>query len=605
MKDLNRFIELIRPYSTKLLLYFFFATMMVLFNALSFVMTGPFFQMLFEPEQFKDIVKPESITGVKSLMDTAQFQLGQYITTDGQKAALILLTSITVGVFFFKNVFRYCAVYTIIPVRYGVAKSLRDKLFDKVLELPLSFFANERKGDLIVKMTNDVEEFRQSALKMLESILRDPFAIIIAFSIMVSISVKLMLISILMVLFIVFVIARISGNLKRKSTKAQDKMADLTSTVDETLGGLRIIKGFNALNFQRNKFQKENDEHQNMLTRISWRIDIASPLSEFLGVSAICGLLLIGGFFVFNGDFNAGDLISFIAVFWSMITPLKSFATSFFNIKKGFGAADRIYDLLLTPSNISDQPDAKAIQSLEHQIEYKDVHFSYESDREILNGVSFTLKKGKILAVVGMSGAGKSTLVDLLPRFYDIQKGEILIDNSNIKQLKLENLRNLIGIVSQEPILFNDTIFNNISFGLDNITKKQVEEAAKIANAHDFIIETEQGYQTIIGDRGVKLSGGQRQRLTIARAILRNPPILILDEATSSLDSKSEKLVQDALYKLMQNRTSIVIAHRLSTIQHADEIIVMQEGKVIEQGNHDELLSKNNVYKKLVELQSI
>jgi ABC-type multidrug transport system fused ATPase/permease subunit len=577
---------------------------MVFFNALSFVMSGPFFQILFEPEKIQ-IDAPAAVTDLNTLIQSMQYELSIYIEQNGQEKALMFICLFIIGVFFFKNAFRYLSVFTIIPVRYGVAKSLRNRLFDKILHLPLHFFADERKGDLIIKMTNDVEEFRVSSLKMLESLLRDPFAIVLSFGIMISISLKLTLIAMVMIIFIVLVIARVSSKLKQKSTKAQDKMADMTSTVEETLGGLRIIKGFNALNYQRNKFNTENQAHQDMLTRISWRIDTASPLSEFLGASAVVGLLLIGGFLAVRGEFIPGALISFIAMFWSMITPLKSLSNAFFNLKKGFGAADRIYSLLETTSSIQESPNAKNIQNIQKNIEYRNVSFSYENDRQILNDVSFNLPKGKILALVGASGAGKSTLVDLLPRFYDIENGEILIDGVNIKDLKISDLRELMGIVSQEPVLFNDTILNNISFGIENLSQEQIENAAKIANAHDFILEAENGYQTMIGDRGVKLSGGQRQRLTIARAILRNPPILILDEATSSLDSKSEKLVQDALYKLMKNRTSIVIAHRLSTIQHADEILVMHEGKVVEQGNHETLLKKEGMYKKLVELQTI
>ncbi|MGB0861261.1 MAG: ABC transporter ATP-binding protein [Saprospiraceae bacterium] len=604
MKDFKRLFSLLKPYRLRMLLFFIFATLMVFFNALSFVMSGPFFQILFEPEKIQ-IEAPAAVNDLKTLIQSSQYELSVYIEQNGQEKALMFICLFIIAVFFFKNVFRYLSVFTIIPVRYGVAKSLRNRLFDKILDLPLRFFADERKGDLIIKMTNDVEEFRLSSLKMIESLLRDPFAIILSFGVMISISLKLTLIAIVMIIFIVLVIARVSSKLKQKSTKAQDKMADMTSTVEETLGGLRIIKGFNALNYQRNKFNTENETHQNMLTRISWRIDTASPLSEFMGASAVVGLLLIGGSLAVRGEFIPGALISFIALFWSMITPLKSLSNAFFNLKKGFGAADRIYSLLETPSSIQDAENAQSIKNIHKNIEYRNVDFSYENDRQILNNVSFNLPKGKILALVGASGAGKSTLVDLLPRFYDIESGEILLDGINIKALKMSDLRELMGIVSQEPVLFNDTILNNISFGLENISEAQVIEAAKIANAHDFILEAEQGYQTIIGDRGVKLSGGQRQRLTIARAILRNPPILILDEATSSLDSKSEKLVQDALFKLMKNRTSIVIAHRLSTIQHADEILVMNEGRVIEQGNHETLLKKGGMYKKLVELQTI
>jgi len=604
MKDFKRLFFLVRPYGWRIFLFFVFATLMVIFTTLTFVMSSPFLQVLFEPEALT-ITTPPPVVDLNSLMESSQHQLGEYIKIHGQGETLKLLCLFIIGVFFLKNVFRYAAVFTIIPVRYGVAKTLRDKLFEKVLQLPLSYFADERKGDLIVRMTNDVEEFRKYALDMMESLFRDPFAIILSFAFMLAISTKLTLIALGMMLFIVFVIARVSGKLKQKSTKAQNKMADITSLVEEALGGLRIIKGFNALNYQRKKFQKENNIHRNILTQISWRIDTASPLSEFLGATAVSLLLLIGGFFVVNGEFLAGNLIAFIAIFWSMISPLKGFSNAIFNLKKGFGAAHRIYDLLETHSNIIEKENAHSIQTLETGVEYNNVSFGYTADREVLQNISFRLPKGKILALVGASGSGKSTLVDLLPRFYDIQNGDILIDNISVKDYKIGELRELMGIVSQDPILFNDTIENNISFGLENVTKEEVIEAAKKANAHEFILQSEQGYETIIGDRGIKLSGGQRQRITIARAILRNPQILILDEATSSLDSESEQLVQDALSKLMKNRTSIVIAHRLSTIQNANEILVMNEGKIVERGNHEELLNNNGVYQKLVELQKL
>lgn len=577
---------------------------MMLFSFLSFVVSAPFFQILFEPERVNLQDEP-SITGLKSAAKYGEYWLGNYVVENGQAKAIVFICIVIVIVYFLKNLFRYLSVFTIIPVRYGVAKQLRNQLFDKVLHLPLAFFADERKGNLIVKMTNDVEEFRISILNMLESVLRDPFAIVLSFAFMIALSPQLTLISVGLVVFIALTIAGIGGRLRQKSTKAQKKMGELTSTVEETISGLRIIKGFNALKYQLNKFSAENDEHEHILTRISWRIDIASPLSEFLGAIALCALLILGGSFVAEGAISSSEFIAFIAAFWSLITPLKDFSKSFFNIKKGLGAADRIYELLDATSDIQEIAAPKPIKELQSSIEYRNVSFAYNNEREVLQNISFQLPKGQLLAIVGASGGGKSTLVDLLPRFYDISDGDILIDGTNIKSYKLEDLRGLMGIVSQEPVLFNDTIENNISFGLDNVSREAVIAAAKTANAHDFILEAENGYDTIIGDRGVKLSGGQRQRLTIARAILRNPQILILDEATSALDSESEQLVQDALVKLMKNRTSIVIAHRLSTIQNANEILVVNEGKIVERGNHETLLRKAGIYQKLVDLQKI
>lgn len=604
MKDFKRLFILVRPYHWRILVFFVFATLMVIFNTLTFVMSSPFLQVLFDPEALK-VTSPPPINDLNAVMEASQYQLGEYIKLHGQGETLKLLCLFIIAVFFLKNLFRYAAVFTIIPVRHGIAKTLRDQLFEKVLQLPLSYFAEERKGDLIVRMTNDIEEFRKHSLNMLEALLKDPFAIILSFVFLLAISPKLTLIAVGMMLFIVLVIARVSSTLKFKSTKAQNKMADITIIVEEALSGLRIIKGFNALNYQRQKFRAENNSHKNILSRISWRTASASPLSEFLGATSVSLLLLIGGYFVVNGEFLAGNLIAFIAVFWSMITPLKGLANAYFNLKKGFGAGERINELLHAESNILEKDNPKPIEVLNASVEYKNVSFAYNNDQTVLQNISFRLQKGKILALVGASGSGKSTLVDLLPRFYDTQTGDILIDGVSVKDYKIGDLRQLMGIVSQEPILFNDTIENNIAFGLNNVSKEKIMAAAKKANAHDFILQSPNGYGTIIGDRGMKLSGGQRQRLTIARAILRNPQILILDEATSSLDSESEQLVQDALSKLMQNRTSIVIAHRLSTIQNADEILVLNEGKIVERGTHHHLLDKNGIYQKLVELQTL
>lgn len=602
MEDLKRFGSLMRPYLGRLGIYFVFANLMMLFNFLSFVVIGPFFNILFKPDAF-NLKEPTTITNLDTAKAYGEYWLGTYVNNHGQEQALVLICILIVIIYFLKNLFRYLSLFTIIPVRYGVAKKLRDLLFHKILKLPLAFYAEEQKGNLIVKMTNDVEEFRISTLNMLESILRDPIAIVFSFVFMVSISGQLTLISIGLVLFIVVLIAGLGGRLRQKSTKAQHKMGEITSIVEETISGLRIVKGFNAIKYTTSKFEKENNNHKNLLTRISLRIDIASPMSEFLGAVALCCLLIVGGKFVAEEQVSANDFIIFLGTFWSMVTPLKSFAKSLFNIQKGLGAWDRLRQLLDEPMMIQEIDHPKSIHELKSEIVYDNVSFAYNDDRSVLENISFRLKKGNILALVGASGGGKSTLVDLLPRFYDVQSGAIQIDGTNIKDYKLGDLRGLMGIVSQEPILFNDTIINNIAFGLDNVSKEQIVQAAKAANAHDFIIETENGYETIIGDRGLKLSGGQRQRLTIARAILNNPQILILDEATSALDSESEQLVQDALYKLMQNRTSIVIAHRLSTIQHADEILVLNEGKIVERGTHETLLEKKGVYEKLVDLQ--
>ncbi len=604
MVSIRELLKLIRPYRGRIVVFFFFANLMMIFNLLSIVISVPFLEVLFQSETL-ELKPPEAVTDVKSATAYGKYMLGAYIEEHGQEQAITLICILIIIIYFFKNLFRYLSVFTIIPVRYGVSKSMRDRLFKKVLELPIAYYNQERKGNIIVKMTTDIEEFRKSTLNMLESVLKDPLAIITSFAIMVSLSPRLTLISLLLVLFIAIVVAGVSSRIRQKSTKAQIKMGVLTSIVEEAIGGMRIVKSFNALNYKMKKFERENNAHKWILTRISWRLDSASPLSEFFGAVALSGLLIFGGRSVAQGEISAGDFLTILGIFWSMVSPIKNLSKSFFNIKKGLGAADRIYELLETTSNIVEQPNPKGIHQFKESIDYKDVTFSYTDDRPILEKISFKLQKGQILAIVGASGSGKSTLVDLLPRFYDIQAGQIQIDGIDIREYKIEDLRGLMGIVSQEPILFNDTIRNNISFGIEEITDEAIISAAKMANAHDFILETEAGYDTIIGDRGVKLSGGQRQRLTIARAILRNPQILILDEATSSLDSKSEQLVQDALYQLMRNRTSIVIAHRLSTIQNADEIIVLQEGEIVERGTHETLIKKEGIYTKLVELQKL
>ena len=602
MEDFKRFITLIRPHFRTLSIYFFFANLMMIFNLLSFIVGGPFFQVLFKSEDYQ-VAKPEAIDSMKNLTQYAEYWISSYVSDNGQEQGILLICALIISIYFFKNLFRYLSIYTIIPVRYGVAKTLRDRLFRKVLTLPLAFYTEERKGNIIVKMTNDVEEFRKSTLDVLEAILRDPLIIIVTFMLMFGISTKLTFISVGLVLMIVILIAGLGGRIRQKSTRAQKKMGEITSIVEETISGLRIVKGFNALAYKTKKFEEQNNLHKYILTRISWRIDVASPLSEFLGAIALSCLLIVGGRFVASGAISPSNFIIFLGAFWSMVTPLKSLSKSVFSIKKGLGASDRIYELLDAPTTIQEIENPKSITELKSEIVYNNVSFAYNEDREVLQNISFNLKKGKILALVGASGGGKSTLVDLLPRFYDVQSGSIQIDGVDIKDYKLSELRNLMGIVSQEPILFNDSIANNIAFGLENLSQEQVVEAAKAANAHEFIEETENGYDTIIGDRGMKLSGGQRQRLTIARAILSNPQILILDEATSALDSESEQLVQDALFKLMQNRTSIAIAHRLSTIQHADEILVLKEGRIVERGTHETLLLKKGVYEKLVELQ--
>lgn len=596
-----RYIKYYKAHAAFNILFNIFTTF---FTIVSFLVLKPFLDILFT----EGTTYAPAATGdgfIAQIVGLFNSYLVEYINIYGKKAGL-LFVCIVVGItFFLKNLFRYLALWVMSPVRYGIEHHLRQEVFEKLLMLPLSYFSEERKGDLMSRITSDVNEIQWSVLQSLETIVRSPVAIIGSLLVMVYISPTLTGFSFLLILFVGLIIGGIGKTLRKKSAKAQQSLGNLLSILDETLGGLRIVQGFAAEDYKREKFGKENRYYYGMMKRIMRRKDLSSPLTEFLGISIVLVLLLFGGNLVFEGHFEASTFVVFVMMFYNIIDPAKSFSSAFYAIQKGSAAAERVNTILDTPVAIQDAPNAQAIKTLEKGIEFQNISFEYEEGNPTLQNINLSIPKGQSIALVGSSGAGKSTLVDLLPRFYDVENGNILIDGQNIKAYKLQDLRNLMGIVSQEAILFNDSIYNNIVFGLKNISPAQVEEAAKVANAHDFILAAENGYQSIIGDRGTKLSGGQRQRITLARAILRNPPILILDEATSSLDSESEKLVQDALIKVMQNRTSIVIAHRLSTIQHVDQIIVMQKGQIIERGTHEELLKKGGVYKKLVHLQTM
>lgn len=439
---------------------------------------------------------------------------------------------------------------------------------------------------------------------MIEVVFREPLAILASLGVMLYISPRLTLFVLVLLAFTVVIIGSIGKTLKKTSAKAQDSLGKILTILDEALGGLRVIKGFNAETAQEEKFNAENNRYRRTMNRLLWRKDLSSPLSEFLGICVIVILLWYGAALVFDEALKAQTFIVFVTMFYNIIGPAKSFSTAFYNIQKGAAAADRINDILKTENTITDAPQAQPISHFNKKIEYKNVHFYYNKNEIVLNNINLNIEKGKTIALVGASGGGKSTLADLLPRFYDVTHGQIMIDDVDIRAYRLADLRALMGIVTQEAVLFNDTIYNNIAFGWSGASPEKVREAARIANAHEFIMATEKGYDTFIGDRGSKLSGGQKQRLTIARAILRNPPILILDEATSALDSESEKLVQDALNRIMDGRTAIVIAHRLSTIRKADEIVVLQEGRIVEQGNHKELLQQNGIYQNLIQLQN-
>ena len=571
------------------------------FTIISIPLLVPFFNILFDRTN-PNPVRPDD----SNINSWTKYYISTFINDYGKETTLLYVCLALIVVFFFKNAFRYGALYTITPMRYGIIYDLRKRLFSKYLDLPLSFYSNERKGALLSSITVDVQEIEWSVLSVIEAIFKAPIIIIGCIVYMLYISASLTLFVFILVLFAGLIIGKTVNKLKSSSVNIQESIANLSAQVEESLGGLRIVKGFNAENYQKSKFDKENTFFRNTLINVINRRDLASPLSEFLGVSVVTVLLWYGATLVFKEKMEPDIFFAFVFAFYQVIEPAKSFSSAYFNIQKGMAALDRVDRVLNIENNIISKPDAIIKTGFEEVIEFDNVSFSYvESISPALDNISIDIKKGEIVALVGSSGAGKSTFVDLLPRFYDVSSGSIKIDGIDIRDMNLNSLRNMFGIVSPDTILFHDTIRNNITFGEENFTDQAIIDAATIANAHDFVSVLPEGYLTSIGDRGMKLSGGQRQRLTIARAVLRNPPVLILDEATSALDSESEKLVQEALEKVMQNRTSIIVAHRLSTIQKADKIIVLENGQIVQTGTHSELLDVEGPYKRFVEIQSI
>lgn len=601
---LRKLLRYLQPYRRNVILNIICNVFMALFTIVSIPAIIPFLQILFDIEA-PVIQKPDLYWSAVSIIEYSKYWFSNLMHTESKEIALAYICIFIVLLFLLKNVFRYLSLFFMAPVRNGIVRDVRQQLFNKMMALPLSYFSEEKKGDLMSRITTDVMEIEWSILNVLEAFFREPLIMFGCLGLMIYLSPALTMFVFVLIIFTAIIIGGIGKTLKKKSSTVQEKLGSLVSIVEEGLSGLRIIKGFNAEKYQEEKFQKENNDYKRTLTHLLWRRDLSSPLTEFLGIAVVSILLWYGSRQVFSGELGAESFFAFLMAFYYVIDPAKSFSKAYYNFQKGAAAVDRVDHILNAEETIKEKKNALSIKKFNHSIEYRDVNFFYRKDeKKILNNINLIIPKGKIIALVGASGAGKSTLADLLPRFYDVSSGEVIIDGRNTKELKIKDLRHLMGIVSQEAILFNDTIYNNIVFGLKNISKEQVIEATKIANAHDFILNTENGYETNIGDRGNKLSGGQRQRITIARAVLKNPPILILDEATSALDSESEKLVQQSLTQLMKNRTSIVIAHRLSTIQHADEIIVMQDGTIIERGRHEILLGQKGAYQKLVELQT-
>jgi subfamily B ATP-binding cassette protein MsbA len=576
-------------------------------NIFSFAALIPILQILFQTGD------AEAATSVMAwdwgnvqtvLMNNLNYYVTQLIAEFGQTTTLLLIGIFLAVTTAFKTGAYFLSSATIVPIRTGVVRDIRNQLYQKINALPLGFFSEERKGDIIARMSGDVQEVESSIMSSLDMLFKNPILIIVYFSTLLFVSWQLTLFTIVFVPIFGWFMGMVGRKLKQKSIKAQALWSDTMSQVEETLGGLRIIKAFCAEDKMNARFDAVNTAYRNDIMRVNIRQSSAHPMSEFLGTVMIIIVLWFGGILVLNNQTITGPtFIYYMVILYSIIQPLKEFSKAGYNIPKGLASMERIDKILKAENTIHEVAQPKHISSFEHQIEFRHVSFKY-AEQWILKDINLVIPKGKTIALVGQSGSGKSTMVDLIPRYYDVQEGEVLIDGINVKDLGIHDLRQLIGNVNQEAILFNDSFRNNISFGVENATQQQIEEAAKIANAYDFIMASEQGFDTNIGDRGGRLSGGQRQRVSIARAILKNPPILILDEATSALDTESERLVQDALERLMKTRTTVAIAHRLSTIKNADEICVLHDGKIVERGTHDELLSFDGYYKKLHEMQS-
>lgn len=609
MKTYFRLLSFAKPFGKFATPYFIFTLFYAVFNAIVFSLLIPTLQVLFG-ESEKNAAKkistlPTFDFNIDYFKDLFNYYFNQYTAVNGPKGALVFVAFSLIICAFSSNLFRYLSQRMMENLRIYTLQNLRKTVFQSVTTLHLHFFNNERKGDIISKITSDVQVVQFAVTNTLQVIVREPLLIVTYLYLLFTISPVLTLFSALILPTSGLIIARIVKKLRAQALASQGSFGMMVSLVDEAISGMRIVKSFNALPYVQNKFNEENDKYSRINKSMARRQQLASPVSEFLGILTLSGILVYGGFLVFDKEtsLTAANFITYIAVFSQLLRPAKAISDSFSNINQGLAAGERVLELIDTDSIVKDSEKTVEVTDFKHSINFHDVDFYYGA-KQILNHISLNIERGKTVALVGPSGGGKSTLLDLIPRFADPNNGKITIDNIDIKDISQNSLRNLMGIVNQESILFNDSIFNNIVFGRVGFTQQQVEEAAKIAHAHEFILKTDEGYETNIGDRGIKLSGGQKQRICIARAVLGNPPIMLLDEATSALDTESEKLVQQAIDHLMENRTTIVIAHRLSTIQNADEIIVLDGGEIIETGSHEQLMKKGGLYQKLIAMQS-
>ena len=601
-KLLGRYIP---PYKVYVVLNVVFNLLGAIFGAFSFAAISPVLGVLFGTQKMVDQPVEWALT-LDSIKHNFFYHISRVIEAHGQESALVYIGGFMVIAVLLKVGFTYLASFMMVPIRNGVVRDIRNQIYHKILSLPIGFFTEERKGDIIARMTGDVQEIENSIMNSLEMLFKNPILILISLVVMVTMSWSLTIFVFILLPVVGYFIGKVGKSLKKPSMSGQNKMGELLSTIEESLSGLRIIKAFNAEKKVTQRFEGENHQYYSIMNKLMWRRYLAHPMSEFLGTLVIVIVLWYGGRLVLHhqGGLSAQGFITYLVFFYSIINPAKAFSTALYSVEKGLASMERVDMVLKAQNNIRNRENAQHVSAFTDRITYQDVTFRYNRNDNVLKNVNLEIEKGRTVALVGQSGSGKSTFVDLLPRFYDVIEGQIKVDGVDIRDMDITDLRNLMGNVNQEPILFNDSFFNNIAFGVENATEEEVINAAKVANAHEFIMSTPEGYQTNIGDRGSKLSGGQRQRISIARAVLKNPPIMILDEATSALDTESEKLVQEALDNLMKNRTSIVVAHRLSTIKNADLICVFQDGEIVERGTHDELIAVDGIYKKLHGMQN-